>query len=100
MQLSTGQTNELARAAKRSDGRWFAPRWPDDGNNPFKIVPSSTRSNNYFLILGDWGKSGGPGECQSEVARMMKTYVRDQASAGKKLLFVAVVGGTSPRPHV
>lgn len=63
-----------------------------DGNNPFKIVPSSTRSNNYFLILGDWGKSGGPGECQSEVARMMKTYVRDQASAGKKLLFVAVVG--------
>lgn len=63
-----------------------------DGDNPLGIVADPVRSNNYFLILGDWGKSGGPGQCQSEVANKMNAFVEQQKAAGKTLLFVAVVG--------
>lgn len=65
-----------------------------DGNNPLKIVPDPTRSNNYFIILGDWGKSGGPsdGDCMDQVAKMILRYADKQKQAGKTLLFIAVVG--------
>eukprot|EP01062_Namystynia_karyoxenos_P006873 TRINITY_DN123_c1_g1_i1.p1 TRINITY_DN123_c1_g1~~TRINITY_DN123_c1_g1_i1.p1 ORF type:complete len:408 (+),score=83.98 TRINITY_DN123_c1_g1_i1:169-1392(+) len=63
-----------------------------DGNNPLGISADSRRSNNYFLILGDWGKFGGPGDCQSQVAGRMKAYIKSQEAQGRKLLFVAVVG--------
>ena len=54
-----------------------------DPNNPLKIVPDNqTRSNNYFLIIGDWGRSGGPsaGDCMDGVARMMKAYAAKQVA--------------------
>ena len=38
------------------------------------------------------GKFGGPGECQSGVASMIKRFVANQTSLGKKLLFIAAVG--------
>lgn len=63
-----------------------------DGNNPLGIVPKPQRSDNYFLIIGDWGKSGGPGPCQNQVTALMKQYVRNQAAAGKKCLFIGAVG--------
>jgi len=63
-----------------------------DGDNPLAIRASANRSDNYFLIIGDWGKAGGPGPCQSAVAEKMKRYVREQRRAGKELLFVATVG--------
>ncbi len=63
-----------------------------DGNNPLHITHDPVRSNNFFLILGDWGKYGGPGECQRTVSAKMNKYVADQRAAGKTLLFVAVVG--------
>ena len=66
-----------------------------DGNNPLNVRPdTSKRSNNYFLIIGDWGKSGGPseGDCMDGVAKMMKAYVAKQTKAGKTLLFIAAVG--------
>lgn len=49
------------------------------------------RSDNFFLLLGDWGapdyESGG---CQSHIGDMMKDYVSKQQ--GKKCLFVGAVG--------
>ena len=66
-----------------------------DGNNPLRIAPDAARrSNNYFLIIGDWGRSGGPtsGDCMDGVAAMMKAYAAKQAAAGKTLLFIAAVG--------
>jgi len=62
------------------------------GNNPLGIQALSPRSNNYFLIIGDWGRSGGPGACQANVAARMKDYVQGQKNAGKNLLFIASVG--------
>jgi len=65
-----------------------------DGNNPLKITPDSKRSNNYFLIIGDWGKFDGPssGDCMDQVAKKILSYAEKQAQAGKKLLFIAAVG--------
>jgi hypothetical protein len=63
-----------------------------DGSNSLDIKPDLTRENNYFLIIGDWGKDGGPGSCQNRVADLMKQYVQNQAALGKTLLFIAAVG--------
>jgi len=63
-----------------------------DGDNPLNIEPHPKRSQNYFLLIGDWGKNGGPGPCQTAVAELMKDYVRKQDAAGKELLFVGSVG--------
>jgi len=63
-----------------------------EGNNPLGIKPAANREDNYFLIIGDWGKDGGPGSCQNRVAELMKQYVQNQAEQGKKLLFIASVG--------
>ncbi len=63
-----------------------------EGTNPLSIVPDGTRSKNYFLILGDWGRAGGPGHCQTQVANLMKKYVQGQKTAGKTCLFIAAVG--------
>eukprot|EP00931_Biecheleriopsis_adriatica_P076229 TRINITY_DN49960_c0_g1_i1.p1 TRINITY_DN49960_c0_g1~~TRINITY_DN49960_c0_g1_i1.p1 ORF type:complete len:436 (-),score=51.70 TRINITY_DN49960_c0_g1_i1:56-1363(-) len=67
-----------------------APRPSPD--NPLGITPLPRRSDNFFLIIGDWGKDWGPGECQSRIAQMMKDYVARQQAQGKKCLFVGSVG--------
>lgn len=61
-------------------------------SNPLNIEVKSSRSENYFLILGDWGKAGGPGSCQLAVATRMRAYVKEQKLRGKHLLFIASVG--------
>merc|ERR1719454_524001 len=44
--------------------------------NPLGITPLSRRSDNFFLIIGDWGKPDwANGGCQRKVAQMMKDYV-------------------------
>lgn len=63
-----------------------------NGNNTLSIVPASQRSDNYFLIIGDWGTSPTPGACQWKVAQKMKAYVTNQTEAGKTLLAVLTVG--------
>jgi len=63
-----------------------------ESNNPLRIIPDEQRSSNYFLVIGDWGRAGGPGLCQEAVAEKMKKYVAQQSSLGKKLLFIASVG--------
>ena len=65
-----------------------------ESENPLGIKPDPVRSNNYFIILGDWGKFGGPssGDCMDSVAKMILRFAAKQKAAGKKLLFVAVVG--------
>merc|ERR1712046_58414 len=63
-----------------------------DGSNSLDIKPAPNREDNYFLIIGDWGKDGGPGSCQNRVADLMKQYVQNQAALGKTLLFIASVG--------
>ncbi|CAE7246619.1 cal-1 [Symbiodinium sp. CCMP2456] len=66
-----------------------------DPHNQLRIAADPRRSNNYFIVIGDWGKaldSGGPGSCQLKVAELVKSYVRAQRQAGKTLLFVASVG--------
>ena len=63
-----------------------------DPANPLRIMTRPLRSNNYFLILGDWGKAGGPGSCQLAVAARLREYVALQKSLGKHLLFIASVG--------
>jgi len=60
--------------------------------NPLGIHADSVRSNNYFLILGDWGTAYSPGSCQRAVAQHMKDFVARQKAAGKNLLFIASVG--------
>eukprot|EP00440_Ansanella_granifera_P071729 gb/GFBE01077842.1/.p1 GENE.gb/GFBE01077842.1/~~gb/GFBE01077842.1/.p1 ORF type:complete len:402 (+),score=54.84 gb/GFBE01077842.1/:1-1206(+) len=63
-----------------------------NGTNPLGIRASNRRSENYFLIIGDWGRDSGPGQCQSAVAEKMKAYIRQQQAQGKQLLFVASAG--------
>jgi hypothetical protein len=63
-----------------------------DGDNPMHIVGDHNRSKNYFLILGDWGKSGGPGPCQKTVAQKMLTFATKRKAIGYTLLFIAAVG--------
>ncbi|CAK9062334.1 unnamed protein product [Durusdinium trenchii] len=61
-------------------------------NNPLRIPVYPQRSQNYFIIIGDWGKAGGPGTCQFAVAGKLKSFVENQKKAGKNLLFIASVG--------
>lgn len=51
----------------------------DRTNNPLNIHVDSKRSNNYFLVLGDWGSPNfdGSGSCQKEVADSMNAYVNE-----------------------
>ncbi|CAE7879986.1 PAP3, partial [Symbiodinium microadriaticum] len=63
-----------------------------DGQNPLGIQPNGQRSQNYFLMIGDWGRAGSPGPCQRAVADHLKAYVSRQQQQGKKLLFIASVG--------
>jgi len=63
-----------------------------DGNNPLNVEVDPKRSNNYFLIIGDWGKADGPGPCQKTVGSMMHRYVEAQRSAGKRLMVIGSVG--------
>jgi len=62
------------------------------GNNPLHVEVDPVRSNNYFLIIGDWGKADGPGPCQRTVAEKMRSYVEAQKSAGKRLMVIGSVG--------
>merc|ERR1712216_475048 len=60
-------------------------------DNPLKIKPAPKRSDNYFLLLGDWGAPDyHSGSCQGHVAQMMKDYVSKHKD--KKCLFVGSVG--------
>jgi len=34
-----------------------------DPNNPLNVQVKGSRSDNYFIILGDWGKADYPGYC-------------------------------------
>jgi len=67
-----------------------------DAANPLDIQPheSGRRADNYFLLLGDWGRAEGAGSggCQGLVADKMRRYVRQQAKLGRRLLFVGDVG--------
>lgn len=63
-----------------------------NGSNPLEIVADPQRSNNYFLILGDWGRHDAPGPCQMEVAKKLKSYVSKQKDQGKTLLAVGLAG--------
>lgn len=63
-----------------------------DAANPLRIKPWAQRSQNYFIIIGDWGKAGGPGSCQYAVAGKLQRFVKAQKQAGKHLLFIASVG--------
>eukprot|EP00913_Durusdinium_trenchii_P021859 g20539.t1 len=63
-----------------------------NASNPLKIKVQGLRSRNYFLIIGDWGKAGGPGSCQLAVAARLREYVTEQKAAGKHLLFIGSVG--------
>jgi hypothetical protein len=54
-----------------------------------------TPENNYFILLGDWGCSSSDTsglKVQTAVAKLMKTFVTSQKSAGKNLLFVGALG--------
>lgn len=65
-----------------------------DPKNPLNIQPDATRSNNYFILLGDWGASdwtSPDANCQRAVADHMKNLVKTDM-AGKTLLFVAALG--------
>jgi hypothetical protein len=63
-----------------------------DGNNPLKIKAADKRSDNYFLIIGDWGHNGFPSHCQLAVAAKMKEYVTEQKMKNKTLLAILTVG--------
>ena len=66
-----------------------------DPANPLQIKVKAPRSDNYFLMLGDWGKPPGlyaKGDCQDKVKDMMWAYVKKQTAAGKNLLFIAAIG--------
>jgi len=107
-QVSRRRRNENMCSCRRrsaSDGDWMCqsdvvvsapPPVPYvnnyDGSNPLGIQAAPTRSENYFLIIGDWAKAGGPGQCQSAVAEKMRQYVAKQKQAGKNLLAVLTVG--------
>jgi len=49
-----------------------------DYDNPLGVKVESNRSDNYFLVLGDWGKGGDPGYCQKKVSQMIVDYVNLQ----------------------
>lgn len=67
-------------------------------DNPLGITSLTKRSDNFFLIIGDWGAptdaswAHSTGGCQRKVAEMMKDYVRKYEAQGKKCLFVGAVG--------
>eukprot|EP00928_Gymnodinium_smaydae_P011736 TRINITY_DN14300_c0_g5_i1.p1 TRINITY_DN14300_c0_g5~~TRINITY_DN14300_c0_g5_i1.p1 ORF type:complete len:662 (-),score=132.00 TRINITY_DN14300_c0_g5_i1:191-2176(-) len=63
-----------------------------NGSNPLSVQAAPKRSDNYIILIGDWGKFQGPGPCQLAVARKMKEYVAKQRAKGKKLLVVGTVG--------
>ena len=37
----------------------------------FWILPEDSGSQNYFLLIGDWGRADSPGPCQRAVADHM-----------------------------
>lgn len=103
--MSSRRSSNASYFAERFEATFTPPAWRNiyEADNPLGIAPRPRRSDNYILILGDWGKPRhlepkhgaaprGAGECQWEVAARMADYVRAQAAAGKKLLFVANVG--------
>ena len=55
---------------------------PKKDRNCWLLKAKWRRSDNYFLILGDWGKAGGPGSCQLAVATRMRQYAMEQRNAG------------------
>lgn len=71
-----------------------------NGSNPLRIRSHPARRDNYFLIVGDWGKAAGPGSCQYAMAELLQSYVRRQQEAGKNLLFVGSVGDNFYRTGV
>lgn len=73
--------------------------WTNDynGDNELNIVPAARRSDNYILIIGDWGCRRNiwnhyTGGCQDAVAKKMKEYVQNMKNQGKKCLLIAAVG--------
>lgn len=69
------------------------PPLPPSSDNPLGISPLPRRSDNFFLIIGDYGAPDYASRgCQYKVAKMMKDYVATQKSKGKKCLFVGAVG--------
>eukprot|EP00931_Biecheleriopsis_adriatica_P053086 TRINITY_DN3100_c0_g1_i1.p1 TRINITY_DN3100_c0_g1~~TRINITY_DN3100_c0_g1_i1.p1 ORF type:complete len:623 (-),score=92.88 TRINITY_DN3100_c0_g1_i1:341-2209(-) len=63
-----------------------------NGSNPLGIVADARRSQNYFVLLGDWGRHDAPGPCQMAVADKLKAYVAKQKELEKTLLAVGLVG--------
>jgi hypothetical protein len=65
----------------------------DKTDNHLNIQVDKIPSNNYFMVIGDWGGAAvGHTENQGAVAAMMKQYYEDNAKLGKKLLFVLTCG--------
>lgn len=69
------------------------------------IKVKGKRSDNYVMILGDWGNPYSKGRgCQRAVAAKMKAYARSQAQKGKNLLAVVSVGDnfywSGNQPHM
>ena len=63
------------------------------GDNYLNIPIDKNYSNNYFIIIGDWGAAEGPNVIlQRKVAKLMEEYISIQTKAGKKLLFFVSVG--------
>ena len=63
-------------------------------DNYLKIYVDPITSNNYFMIIGDWGGNFQTpyGNVQKAVAAKMLEYYNKQKSSGKNLLFIATVG--------
>ena len=75
------------------------------GDNYLNIsYDNETLSNNYFIVIGDWGASltelydllSSERECndasQAKVGARIQQYIKDQELQGKKLLFFVLVG--------
>jgi len=69
------------------------PPAPPSPYNPLNIQALPRRSDNFFLVIGDWGAPNWAARgCQERVASMMKDYVKKYEAQGKKCLFVGAVG--------
>eukprot|EP01083_Nonionella_stella_P023240 64282_1 len=63
-------------------------------DNYLNINISTPYSNNYFIIIGDWGAPDYASleSQQLKVANKLKYYVSNQTQQGKNLLFIVSVG--------
>lgn len=69
----------------------YIPHYNTNNNYLNIKVDTQNISNNYFMVVGDWGGATvGFANAQKAVAEMMISYYND--NPGKNLLFIAVLG--------